>query len=226
MPLRILVIAHPDDESMFFVPTIRAFQEAYPDDPFWILCLTKGDYDGLGRVRVKELEQVAKRVLRMDRLIQLDELQDHPTQEWSIPEASKLLHRILEALVPSGQQAVELITFDHGGVSGHINHRDTYLAVRPLEYPVYTLSTETNPLRKYLPVLDWFLCLWTWFQSSPRTTTLETTRHGSIVCRCHEPSLVWKAMQTHASQFVWYRRLFVVFSVYSYRNVLKPSSSH
>ena len=32
------------------------------------------------------------------------------------------------------------------------------------------------------------------------------------------PSLVWNAMKAHHSQFVWYRRLFVVFSRYSYAN--------
>ena len=39
-------------------------------------------------------------------------------------------------------------------------------------------------------------------------------------CRLMDPSLVWRAMAAHASQFVWYRRLFVVFSRYTYINDL------
>jgi hypothetical protein len=35
------------------------------------------------------------------------------------------------------------------------------------------------------------------------------------------PSLNWKAMVVHRSQFVWYRRLFVVFSCYTYINLLR-----
>jgi hypothetical protein len=32
------------------------------------------------------------------------------------------------------------------------------------------------------------------------------------------PTLVWRAMKAHYSQFVWYRKLFVMFSRYSYVN--------
>jgi N-acetylglucosaminylphosphatidylinositol deacetylase len=35
------------------------------------------------------------------------------------------------------------------------------------------------------------------------------------------PLVLMRAMAMHASQFVWYRRLFVVFSRYSYTNTLK-----
>jgi len=38
----LLVIAHPDDESMFFIPFIR--QQSNME----ILCLSNGGYDGLG----------------------------------------------------------------------------------------------------------------------------------------------------------------------------------
>ncbi|EJK70049.1 hypothetical protein THAOC_08630 [Thalassiosira oceanica] len=36
--------------------------------------------------------------------------------------------------------------------------------------------------------------------------------------RLMDPTLVWRSMAAHASQFVWYRRLFVVFSRYTYIN--------
>lgn len=83
----VFVTAHPDDESMFFLPTIRAFlsrsaSEAGNGDERsssnssrgrssgWngdvhLLCLSTGNADGLGPVRVKELEQCA-RVIGID----------------------------------------------------------------------------------------------------------------------------------------------------------------
>lgn len=46
----LLLTAHPDDETMFFAPTVLAFtSEVYS------LCLSNGDVDGLGTVRAKEL---------------------------------------------------------------------------------------------------------------------------------------------------------------------------
>ena len=44
-----LVIAHPDDETMFFSPWIRTFLRSSADR--LLLCLCNGDYDGLGKVR-------------------------------------------------------------------------------------------------------------------------------------------------------------------------------
>ncbi|KAL3150391.1 hypothetical protein ABBQ32_000230 [Trebouxia sp. C0010 RCD-2024] len=48
-----LVIAHPDDETMFFTPTIQALIQQ--GCSVVILCLSIGDHSGLGRVRRKEL---------------------------------------------------------------------------------------------------------------------------------------------------------------------------
>ena len=49
-------------------------------------------------------------------------------------------------------------------------------------------------------------------------------RHGSRAERmlaASNPLALMRAMTMHASQFVWYRRLFVVFSRYWYTNTLK-----
>jgi len=54
----LLVISHPDDESMFFGPTIQALRRAGARTH--ILCLSNGDADGLGAVREKELESARK----------------------------------------------------------------------------------------------------------------------------------------------------------------------
>jgi N-acetylglucosaminylphosphatidylinositol deacetylase len=55
----LLLIAHPDDEAMFFAPTVLRL--AHPDlgNHVKILCLSSGNADGLGEVRKKELVKSA-----------------------------------------------------------------------------------------------------------------------------------------------------------------------
>ena len=53
----LLLTAHPDDECMFFAPTILALSEALqPPSKLYSLCLSVGNADGLGDVRRRELE--------------------------------------------------------------------------------------------------------------------------------------------------------------------------
>jgi N-acetylglucosaminylphosphatidylinositol deacetylase len=70
----LFVVAHPDDETMFFLPTIKRLLWAGCMDVF-LLCLSsgtrfevskfvnntllEGDYDGLGQTRKKELFKAA-----------------------------------------------------------------------------------------------------------------------------------------------------------------------
>ena len=48
----LLVIAHPDDEAMFFTPTILALRDSVN---IHVMSLSNGDYAGLGWVRASEL---------------------------------------------------------------------------------------------------------------------------------------------------------------------------
>ena len=48
----LLVTAHPDDEAMFFAPAVLCLARSVE---VHILCLSSGDYDGLGAVRAREL---------------------------------------------------------------------------------------------------------------------------------------------------------------------------
>ena len=52
-----LVIAHPDDEAMFFRPLLDDLSHTHE---FYMLCLSNGNADGLGKIREKELETSAK----------------------------------------------------------------------------------------------------------------------------------------------------------------------
>ena len=50
----LLLTAHPDDEAFFFGPTITALNRL-DDLELYSLCLSVGDGDGVGEVRVEEL---------------------------------------------------------------------------------------------------------------------------------------------------------------------------
>jgi LmbE family N-acetylglucosaminyl deacetylase len=51
------VIAHPDDEAMFFVPSIMELRK---HNNLFLLCLSTGNSEGLGKIREKELHESAK----------------------------------------------------------------------------------------------------------------------------------------------------------------------
>jgi N-acetylglucosaminylphosphatidylinositol deacetylase len=265
-----VVIAHPDDESMFFVPTIHQLVSA--GETVWILCLTTGDHDGLGQIRVKELHEAAA-LLGVSKVLFLPQkdpnvpvLHDHPINSWNVQEAVKAIRTKLEDTLKEIPMVryVHLLTFDHGGVSGHINHRDTYFAVRQLlaehsfaqqaatcqqavnqllrkhssvdsipssssprsdylsKYSLtgWSLETVHNPITKYLPVVEWLYLLLS-IVLRFRVKQVVLTKNDCWIFRCHMPALNWRAMATHQSQFVWYRRLFVVFSCYTYANRLR-----
>ena len=227
--IAVFVIAHPDDESMFFLPTICGLQK---DHKRWLLCLSNGNYNGLGSTREIELHR-AGGYLGFDRIVVVnhDELQDSPTQRWS----KHAVARVFEEILPrsSSDTHVLLYTFDEKGVSGHINHVDTYLGVQFYLQTMdrtpqgtilgFQLTTEISLRRKYLPLLHWvfFLCTLVGIRRNT-TTTPKPARTHSTHFTLYQPWINWKCMAYHASQFVWYRRLFVVFSCYTYENRWRP----
>ena len=50
-----LLIAHPDDEAMFFAPTVLALTRPETGNHVKILCLSSGNAEGLGDTRKREL---------------------------------------------------------------------------------------------------------------------------------------------------------------------------
>jgi N-acetylglucosaminylphosphatidylinositol deacetylase len=54
-----LLIAHPDDEAMFFAPTVLALTRPETGNHVKILCLSTGNADGLGETRKQELVKSA-----------------------------------------------------------------------------------------------------------------------------------------------------------------------
>ncbi|KAK8241676.1 putative deacetylase LmbE-like domain-containing protein [Phyllosticta capitalensis] len=172
-----LLIAHPDDEAIFFAPTVQALAKPELGNHIKILCLSSGDADGLGETRKKELVKSGMVLgLRSEEdvlVIEDTNFPDSMTVTWDARLISNLLTKAFAPRMASmpANSAPEatidvLITFDAGGISGHPNHRSLYHGARAFlkalmhrhagwECPVklYTLSS-INIFRKYVSVLD------------------------------------------------------------------------
>jgi len=220
--LYILVIAHPDDESMFFVPTLCNLFSSL--DRVWIVCLSNGNYDGLGRVREKELLNACT-ILRVEKCLCLNVCEDNPHVEWPATTIASALDKTLKenlSQVSDQPSHITILTFDEGGVSGHPNHIDTYRGVqywlsntfrRQQQLHViagWKLTTVSNVFFKYIPLF--------WIPVVLFSFICKTRDPRSWSYSIFQPLLVWKAMACHQSQFVWYRRLSVLFSRYTYYN--------
>lgn len=99
------------------------------------------------------------------------------------------------------------MTFDDRGVSGHPNHISVHKGVlRVLMLKQFmvkeVLALRTNMLyRKYMSYVD----------------ILSMAAFDLNFC-VFNPLISWKALKIHNSQFVWFRKLFVAFSSYTYCN--------
>jgi len=141
----VLLIAHPDDESMFFSPTLLGLTNPALGNHVKILCLSTGNADGLGETRKKELEAAAVKLgvrNREDVLTMEDpRFKDGMKEQWDEQEIAKVLAQAFApdigmpdtserkknkktASSKEGPRATidALITFDGHGVSSHPNH--------------------------------------------------------------------------------------------------------
>ena len=145
-----LLIAHPDDEAMFFSPTLLALTEPELGNHVKILCLSTGDNDGLGAVRQKELiasaELLGLRAPKEDVfIIDSPKFPDSMTTQWPAEEVAEVLGSAFSPQVsqkweskrakgsrsgPPGATIDVLLTFDQHGVSSHPNHISLYHGAR------------------------------------------------------------------------------------------------
>lgn len=205
----LLVTAHPDDESMFFGPTILELRRR--NVRIFLLCLSDGNYDKKGPTRRQELWDASESLgIKPEdiTLLNATHLQDDPAVEWKTVTIANAILKHLEAL-----DADLLVTFDKDGVSGHPNHCAIYYATAslclsgmiPNKCKVLTLES-VNLCRKYVSILD-----------LPITLLLST--NWSILS-WESRRAVQNAMRLHRSQMVWFRRLYIAFSRYMVINSL------
>ncbi|PWZ38723.1 putative N-acetylglucosaminyl-phosphatidylinositol de-N-acetylase [Zea mays] len=218
-----LVVAHPDDESMFFAPTILFLKSKGHN--IHILCMSRGNADGLGDTRKEELYHACETLKSLKQTMSLQipheqvEVLDHPKLQDGFHE--KWDHELVSELVMEHVQlwAIDtIVTFDSYGVSGHPNHRDVHYGICKFLHANRQGNVEAwelaslNILRKYSgPVDIWLSSLISVSRSKQSIYTLVNS----------SPSRSYEAMAAHRSQWVWFRRVFVMLSSYTYINMLQ-----
>lgn len=271
----LLIIAHPDDESMFFLPTIRHFQGL--GHTIYVLCLSTGasrvpaaaasvptrcrpsppplppaspgNAYGLGPLRTQEMCYACSLVgIGRDCVQVVDDaqLQDGMQTAWPLEAIAAHVEAAAKRWRPQ-----TLVTFDAGGVSGHPNHIAVaagvaraaaalraegfsglelwqlvsgYVTRNIMGKKVHSrlcahhrrhqnfVQASNGMLRQYIGALDVLISL----------LACKVGRGPAMKCCVAPggPAAAWPAMRAHASQFVWFRKLFVIFSSYVYVNTL------
>mmetsp|Transcript_9095 Transcript_9095/g.17117 ORF Transcript_9095/g.17117 Transcript_9095/m.17117 type:complete len:282 (-) Transcript_9095:154-999(-) len=154
----LLVTAHPDDECLFFLPVLTKLRHL--GYTVFLLCLSTGNANGLGKKRISELKECANVLdIPSSNIFVKDDpnLQDGFNNSWPI----ELVKRHVDECSKKNQ-INNIITFDHFGVSGHPNHIAVYRGVRaflndrPHNMQGFSLKSE-NIFRKYLGLFDFLL---------------------------------------------------------------------
>lgn len=241
-----IVIAHPDDEAMFMTPTILCLtdeiayycrdQKQEHECPIRVhlLCLSIGNADGLGKQRIHELIESCQRMNILNetgkdrdnilirkpselnkkaRLVIVDneKLQDGmgtKQKQWNNELISEFVRQFVHV-----NQIDTLLTFDAHGISGHPNHISVHEGVL-LSYRkhlkdrviLYQLVTSSL-LRKYAGLIDF-----------PLSLALDKTREDTVILFTPDITSAYRCMKAHATQFIWFRKLFILFSRYAYVN--------
>jgi len=204
-----LVISHPDDEVMFFGPTILGLVQT---NEVYLLCLSVGDFRKQGKLRKEELYASCKILGIQEQniiLVNHTSLKDDPNVRWREELVSDIVSRHVSSLSIN-----TVITFDRHGVSIHKNHISLYYALACLaledEYRSVYCLTSVNLMRKYSFLVDvpmsYMLCSIVYMASPAQWIQLR------------------RAMLAHSSQVTWYRWLYITFSRYMLINTLEPIS--
>ncbi|KAH3662397.1 hypothetical protein OGAPHI_005649 [Ogataea philodendri] len=228
----IFVTAHPDDESMFFSPTIVELAKPDYNNALHLVCFSNGNYDGLGSIREHELTRAAQ-ILGFQSFEILD-YTDDITKGWDSTAIASSLVSQLKSLPLSKPKKI-LITFDEEGVSGHINHKSLFDGVEAYSrkhsirsfklrswsvFTKYSFFIVTNLelvarfIKKSALTLKYL----------PQLTKVLPNEESTIKIYANFNSWFLNlATMTYAhySQIVWYRWLWIFFSRYMNCNELE-----
>lgn len=140
-----LLIAHPDDESMFFSPFL------FYNKPNIILCLSNGDLNKKGLEREKEMQDLCK-----ERNWPVKILKYKDNESW---KESDIILDVLQACKKYNVKSI--VTFDEYGISGHMNHIYCHRAVEKIRRHLKVKNLDfyylksANLFEKYVLLLSW-----------------------------------------------------------------------
>jgi len=226
----LIVVAHPDDECLFFSPTIIGLTSR--NKIGHILVLSTGNSLGLGPIREKELIGSCEKLdIDSSRCLSLNltDLQDDPRRWWPRGNISEIVEKYIKQF-----QIDLLITFDHDGISGHLNHRsiamgiEYYIANAESTPLIYELSTAAI-LFEFSSILDIFRTiikfiprLYRSFFSTilPFLFSPPNDQRALFISSPFGYFKGLKAFHAHHSQLLWYRHFYTTFSRHMFMNDL------
>jgi N-acetylglucosaminylphosphatidylinositol deacetylase len=197
----LLVIAHPDDECLFFAPILLSLHSNT-----YVLCLSNGHNH-----RSDELRRSCTQLRVKDYKIIDDQinLKDDQSVSWS---SDAILGHVKQSI--RQWNISTLISFDQYGISGHRNHSAIYYALLKLPQTgqIHFLSLQSLPIyQKYFTLFE---LLRVYFMSN-------SIRSKTFILPIKDSLIPHKAMFEHRSQLVWFRYLYLLFSRYIWINDLK-----
>ena len=199
----LLLIAHPDDEVMFFLPTIKRLLTLGKD--LVVVCLSTGDADGIGSTRKQEFNAVMENLgVRSSNILDDERIPDG-FRHWDI----SVVHELIERVISDNINIDTILTFDIGGVSGHPNHVSVSQACGigfTRKIKLVQLKTVSMLVKYAVPPFD---LIWPW-----NSELLSVIDFGDIFACAN-------LMRLYKSQNVWFRQLFTLFSRYAYFNTLE-----
>lgn len=237
---RILVLtAHPDDECMFFAPTILGLNTK-DNIEISSLCLSVGNADGLGITREMEFH-ASYEVLGVPAgrrwIVDHPDLLDNFTITWDSEVISKAIYNYIV-----DNNIDTILTFDYEGISSHPNHKSLPHGVT---YLIQTLHDEGRPTPRLYVLVT--IPIFTKYTSviSPLLTKFDLLLArvlnnlinfiGKDSAMKHDPQAnargipvfvsgvpeylrMLHAMRMHQSQLIWFRWLYMLFSRYMWVN--------
>ena len=244
--LALLVTAHPDDESLFLFSAAVPLQRApsrrtrggYYDVHEHLICFCTGNFRCRGRVRGRELRHCCHCALGVKprthlRIVNHLSLQDGPGANWKVASAARCIEQYVCDTIAlrrlplacgfahKSESGWQVISFDHGGVSGHPNHSAAHDAAAL--YNCLNTCFHCNAARCRGPVVDvyevnsalafqifagmvvlahrvlrnYLFCAQAAYTA---TNCARTCMQGNFITGT-------LAMAAHNSQWVWYRKL-------------------
>ncbi|KAL8966771.1 MAG: hypothetical protein Q9183_003217 [Haloplaca sp. 2 TL-2023] len=246
-----LLIAHPDDEAMFFSPTLLALTAPHLGNHLKILCLSNGNADGLGQVRERELMASAETLGLRSRndvlVLNSPDFVDGMNTRWDVEKVADILRQAFSQQEQRSGSASKdaptstinvLLTFDRFGVSGHPNHISLYHGAKawlngmmkekqgwrcPVD--LYTL-TSIPVSRKYISFLDapttMLFGFFSGVKASRSNSKGDGRRQALFISDIGQWNQGQKAMtKAHKSQMRWFRWGWITFGRYMVVNDLK-----
>ena len=129
----LLIIAHPDDEVVFFSPTLKYLTSRMSIDNYKvrILCLSNGNYNNIGKIREDEFSKVMKKLnITKYTMLNDEKLKDDLYSYWDSDYVCEKINEYLSLDYDDGFKNIGcIITFDENGVTNHPNHISCYNGV-------------------------------------------------------------------------------------------------